>query len=85
MHVNALETMSGITSFKFLMSQIITITFHHDKYDSSRAGRDILLPAPTALRLKGARIKIKNEDINAHTIHVWYIYPHWVDFYGKCR
>ena len=53
MHVNALETMSGITSFKFLMSQIITITFHHDKYDSSRAGRDILLPAPTALRLKG--------------------------------
>ena len=25
------------------------------------------------------------ELVVAHTIHVWYIYLHLVDFYGKCR
>ena len=24
-------------------------------------------------------------DVDAHRIHVWYIYLHLVDFYGKCR
>ena len=24
-------------------------------------------------------------DDRSHRIHVWYIYLHWVDFYGKCR
>ena len=25
------------------------------------------------------------EKTSSHTIHVWYIHLHWVDFYGKCR
>ena len=27
---------------------------------------------------------IKNTIVHSHTIHVWYIYLHLVDFYGKC-
>ena len=31
--------------------------------------------------------KIHDHDKHfmTHTIHVWYIYLHLVDFYGKCR
>ena len=29
---------------------------------------------------------VKNEgNVLTHTIYVWYIYPHLVDFHGKCR
>ena len=31
------------------------------------------------------RIDPPNGGHKTHTIHVWYIYLHLVDFYGKCR
>ena len=30
-------------------------------------------------------LEIKVSIHHTHTIHVWYIYLHLVDFYGKCR
>ena len=30
-------------------------------------------------------LKKMNHSCTSHTIHVWYIYLHLVDFYGKCR
>ena len=31
------------------------------------------------------KVVIEPTQSNTHTIHVWYIYLHLVDFYGKCR
>ena len=33
----------------------------------------------------GGDISLKDSHDITHTIHVWYIYLHMVDVYGKCR
>ena len=69
----------------------VTKLIHTESFNESRTTRvpdqegnlDVQVAVPNVLEATWSRMG--RGGILSHRIHVWYIYLHLVDFYGKCR
>ena len=66
----------------FLMNLCDRILYHDDLIEERLVRRQ--LPWVSVVQKGMVLHGVKPGSLNTHTIHVWYIYLHLVDFYGKC-